>query len=584
MPWHFKATEEIKFELPGNLGLRYNGHQLKYCWWDETIQCFRELCNSTIQIGSSKPTTITLVISPLTINIFEDGNRLAVWSTKVSSPFCPVFNWQILSPGGTFHATLSDLINIESRFTPGMNTPWDFAFSASSQAEMQTGAGETWIIRHHPGEDMAVIFSEEGYMRISTPSLEIPNSWVFTSAAFPLLPPIENGIIQYRFRVNSSGGSETKVAIYGGLILRITANGRHAEWDLWVDDWFVKQSDTSIVVGSGVWTVVSVVYSQTHIALFEEGEAKFSIPRQQPLWKPNEVLFYVQHLNRGTAVNVDISHVRCVPGIKSQEAMVKDLRDGLLLSYPMESHFSEAISRGRDRSLDLVSTDGISPERWIRKNRAMAIDFAPYANIGRALKLAVYPCGRSFEAYTFAATVRVETLPSGVDGEDKAGILGPLALRPDGRLEIAFQYASDENYSHLASTVLVSRNSLPLVQWFHVTTTYSYEEARWALYINGELDSVVYVTPDKISRYAITPVMGYIGAIPCPATGRLAVLQGQICDVAFWKQPIHSMAVRALAMLSLADKREDASPGGSPAILYTPHLHKELQFRSKTTI
>ena len=141
-------------------------------------------------------------------------------------------------------------------------------------------------------------------MRASTSSLAIPNSWVFTQAT-PTLP--RHGILMYRMRINASKGYETKVTVFGEYILRITNNGQHLEWDLWGHQ-FEKQGDSSIVVGNSAWTTVMFVYSETSVTLLENGVAKFT-----DRWDPPPRLtaqFHVQHLDTGTAVSVDLSHVR----------------------------------------------------------------------------------------------------------------------------------------------------------------------------------------------------------------------------------------------------------------------------------
>jgi len=501
---------------------------INYCWWDGSS--FHNVGPSTIQIGDGNFRQVTLCILTDAIYIFEDGTLLGVWYTKVSLPFQPTFHWQILAAEATLQATLSDIVLVPSSFIPNVNTPWDIALSGASNA-----VPNMWQITRQPHDPIPISLSQDGYMRASTSSLAIPNSWVYTQAAFP---PANNGILMYRMRINASGGSETKVTIFGGYILRITNNGQDLEWDIYFSGRFWKMANSSIKVGSSEWTVIMIIYSDTSLIFFENGVEMFFTDD----WRTSPetiATFHVQHLDIDTEVSVDLSNVRCFPVSKPAESIIRDLQPDLLTYYPLKSNISEAIFT--IRSLDLIPVQDYSPT-YVPGAFGNAISFAKGTG---ALRIPLYPYGRSFPLYTLALWVRVEQYPT---EQDKAGIVGPLAIRADGRLEFLFRYTDSKTYGQ-PETTFTSTASLPLSTWMSVVVTYAYEQSRFSIYIGGNLDSTVYMAPENSSQHAITPMAGYIGAAALPSTGNLVILRGQIGDVMFFKQYSHNIVARALANL-----------------------------------
>ena len=488
---------------------------------------FQTIGKSSIRVGDGKLCKVTLSISPNAIYIFENGNPIGTWNASTASSFKPKFDWQILSKSSSLQATITEIFVIPPLFVPNVNTPWDIAFSS-----VHDTPADVWQTTKQPGDPIPISFSSDGYMRAQTTSLTNWNSWVYTQAT-PNMP--NDGILMYRMRIGASGGSETKVKIFGGYILRITNGGQNLEWDLYINSAFVKQGDSSISVGSSAWTVVMIVYSQTNYTLFENGVQKFSKPWSAP--SSSTAKFDVQHLDTGTPVQVDLSHVRCLPFIKNSEALITDLQPSLLTYYPLKPNISEAIIAGT--SLDLVPSGGYSP-KYVSGPFGKAIDFS---GGNGALRIPSFPYGRSFSSYTLSLWVKVDQYPS---GQDRAGIVGCLALRADKKLEFDFLYANSKTYSQ-PSAMFTSAGTLPLSQWTSVVVTYAYEESRWSLFINGNLDSIVYTTSDNSSQYASTPLAGYIGANLAPSTGQLVILEGQIGDVMLFRQHVHSMIARVLA-------------------------------------
>jgi hypothetical protein len=114
---------------------------------------------------------------------------------------------------------------------------------------------DVWQVTKQAHDPIPLPFSPDGYLRFSTRPLTIGNSRVFTQAV-SLLP--SKGILMYRLRMNMSGGSEAKVAIFEGYTLHITDSGRRLEWDIYNSHGhFVNQRDIAIIVGSREWILVS---------------------------------------------------------------------------------------------------------------------------------------------------------------------------------------------------------------------------------------------------------------------------------------------------------------------------------------
>ncbi|AEO62123.1 hypothetical protein MYCTH_2313136 [Thermothelomyces thermophilus ATCC 42464] len=403
-------------------------------------------------------------------------------------------------------------------------------------------------------------------MRASTEKLSRYNSTVSSTATWKL-PSM--GIIMYRLRVNASGGCETKVTIFGNYILRITSGGKRLEWDAWVDNQFRKQGDSSIVVGSADWTVVMIHYSTTMVTLLENGVQKFSAP----WWTtaPPDYLtpgFSVQHLDTQTAVSVDISHVRTLSVSKSARSLVEDLQPALLSYYPLKDGVSDlAVATP---ALDLVPTTPDYKPSYSPGAFGSAIDFAGAAG---CLRIPLYPYGRVFPSYALSVWVKAASYPP--PGTDNAGIAGPLSLRPDGRLSYEFVYSSGRDYV-TPSVTFVSRNPLPLSTWTSVVVTYAYEESRLAILVGGLLDSVFYTSSDNSSRWAVTPLAGYIGGAlrsssfssssssssPLAAESPFVMLDGQISDVVLLKTHVHNHAAAAMATRISASSAAGGGGGG----------------------
>ncbi|KAF8328294.1 hypothetical protein F5887DRAFT_1188517 [Amanita rubescens] len=511
----------FKLSLPCGLILRYDGTDFNYCWWLDS-NGFNHLGRSTIVIGGGY-VQVTLCFWPAGMAIFEDGRLITVWTTSNPASLEPVFDWQILSEGSSLGAQIRSILVIPSTFAPGSNTPWDIAFSCAS-----IPPADTWEASTQKDDPIPISYSEDGYMRASTTSLSKSNYSVFPKVAIPMM---KTGLIMYRMRVNVSAGSETKVTLMGKNILRITGGGQTVQWDKWKAGVFTKLSDSSIEVGSERWTIVTLVYSSNSISLFENGVYKFNRIYDEG-GSPWPATFSVQHWTAGTAVSVDISNVRCVPLQKNAEMLIRDLQPFVLAYYPLKTNLSEAIITAP--MLSLIPVNNYAP-KFTPGAFGNAIDFSAMQG---ALKFPLYPYQRTFASYTLALWVKVLDYPT-----TKAGIVGPLSILFDGKLNFVFQYSQTESYKR---TTFTSRQAIPKNKWVSIIVAYAFEESRFSLFVDGVPDIVVYTSPDNSSQFATLPMYGFVGASEDNAGG-ITVLNGQVGDIMFFRQHVHDVTALALA-------------------------------------
>lgn len=282
--------------------MRYDGTAFNYVYFGANGQ-FVQLGKSAIAVDG-KSHQVTLCFCPASTVIFEDGLFIAKWDSPVAASLQPVFNWQILNASSSLSAKLSNILIIPPTFEQIVQTPWDLVLTSK-----WSYPSDVWVVNQSPGNPIPITYSLD-YMTAATSSLATANSWVSPAVAMPLVKPI--GMVTYRMRVNASGGSESKITVIGDNILRITDNGKTVLWTLYAADGsFQTLATSSIVVGSGNFTVVTVIYSSNSISLLEDGVYKYTrtyttAPNFQATW-------FVQHLDINTAISADLSNVRCLP-------------------------------------------------------------------------------------------------------------------------------------------------------------------------------------------------------------------------------------------------------------------------------
>jgi hypothetical protein len=324
---------EVKLTLAADVILRYDGSTFNYVYWNNA---FFEIGKSAIKVDG-KTHQVTLCFSPSAIVIFEDGLFIANWAHAVTSPIVPIFNWQILNAGSSLSAKLSNILIIPPTFEQIVQTPWDIVLTSK-----WSYPSDIWVVTETAGNPLPVTY-EPTYMRVATDSLKTRNSWVYPAVVMPLVKP--TGIITYSMRVNASGGSESKITIIGDNILRITDNGKTVLWTLYdANGQFQTLAKSSIVVGSANFTEVTVIYSSNTISLLENGVYLYT--RQYSTSQAWSAVWWVQHLDVGTAISTDISNVRCLP---------------LAMSFPPLGTYNIYNFKFSDRVVDLFGSEVTGP-------------------------------------------------------------------------------------------------------------------------------------------------------------------------------------------------------------------------------
>ena len=297
---------------------------------------FHELGKSAIEVDGQSH-RIALCFAPTAIVIVEDGIFIAKWDRPVNPTIQPIFNWQILNASSSLKAKFSNILIVPPTFNTIVQSPWDIILTSK-----WSYPSDIWTVTESPGNPLPVTY-DPNFMRVATDSLKTPNSWVFPSVAMPLVKG--SGIVAYRMRVNASGGSESKITIIGDNILRITDDGKTVLWTRYIPDGpFVTLAESSIAVGSGRFTNVTVIYGLQSISLFEDGVHKYS--RSYEASQDWKATWSVQHLDVGTAISVDISNVRCLP---------------LAMSYPPLGRYNIYNYKFSNRLVDLVQRNPTGP-------------------------------------------------------------------------------------------------------------------------------------------------------------------------------------------------------------------------------
>ena len=476
--------------------------------------------------------------------IFENGSYTGLWPTSVPAAFKPTFHWQILSRASSLQVAIRNILLIPTLVAPGVSTPWDVSFSAAT-----VPSAKLWSIKTQANNPLPVTFGTDN-LEVSSPKLSIRNSATWTQLA---LPTAASGIIMYRMRVNASGGSETKVTVMGGNILRITGNGSSVTWNLFdAGGLFQKLSDSLMKVGSQQWTTVTLVYSPTSVALFEDNLFRFK--RTYTGGTPGDAVFWVQHLDVGTPVSVQLTNFRGVPLAKTTEMLAMDMAPDVLLYYPLKADLAETVIG--DPSLALAAVNGFVP-RFIPGLFGPAMNFSGQQG---SLKMpSALPFSRTLPSYTLTLWTQINNYPP--TGKN-VNISGPLSIRPDGKLAFSFLFSGTDP---LAMATYVSQQVVPKSQWVSIIVTYASEESRLSIFINGSLDSVFYTTADSSSRAAVTPFYGYIGC-NVDSNGNMTMFDGAIGDIQIFDQHVHDAVASALASRTASLTYSAAGPSANGSV------------------
>jgi hypothetical protein len=286
--------------LAGDVILRYDGTSFSYVYYTTS---FQPLGPSAIKVDGQTH-QVNIFFSPSALVIFEDGNYVAQWKKGIAASVQPLFNWQILNAGSSLSAALSNILIIPASFAPTVQTPWDLALTSKWSLP-----SDIWTVKTQAGNPIPVTYAPD-YMRAATDKMSVANSAVSPSVTLPPVQPV--CIVTYRMRVNASAGSESKITVIGDNILRITDNGATVLWTLYTaSGQFQPLAPSTIKVGSGNFTDVTVIYSPKAISLFENGVLLYTRSYSPtPQWLAT---WTVQHLDINTAISADLAYVRVLP-------------------------------------------------------------------------------------------------------------------------------------------------------------------------------------------------------------------------------------------------------------------------------
>jgi hypothetical protein len=265
--------------LASDIILRYDGNSFNYVHVTSN-GAFKRLGISAIDVDGQTH-QVNLVFCPDGVVILEDGVFIAQWRKSISSTVEPIFNWQILDEKSCLNAAFSGILTIPSTFAQTVQTPWDIALTSK-----WTLPNDIWDVKTEPSNPIPATY-EPDYMRVATDSLSKADSTVYPTVAMALVEPV--GLVTYHMRINASGGKESNITTIGDNILRITDDGKTVVWTRFTSSGgFEKLSSSTIKVGSGNFTDVTVIYSPNMISLFENAVYKvtrsYSESQQWAAW------------------------------------------------------------------------------------------------------------------------------------------------------------------------------------------------------------------------------------------------------------------------------------------------------------
>lgn len=296
-------SSEVKFTLAADVILRFtsNGGAVSYQYWDGN---FHTLGASNIR-ANGQWHQIVMFVTKTSVTLIEDGVLSFTWNKSMADSFHPTFSMQVLDCGGNLSLDLGDIWVLPPTPTVSIISPYDYAFlGAQPPGSIMTFRAES------TGPQVTFL---DGFARFSAKPQGGFNKWSFLD-----IPREANlGVYSYWLRVNSSGGSETKVTLPGDNILRLTNNGQQASWTLFDQGGlFQHVADTNIRAGQPEFTVVTLVCSANAICILENGifMGTRNYPQGVPALSPG---LAIQHLDSETDVSVDVGGFRTIPATKA---------------------------------------------------------------------------------------------------------------------------------------------------------------------------------------------------------------------------------------------------------------------------
>ncbi|MDN3357654.1 LamG-like jellyroll fold domain-containing protein, partial [Actinomadura sp. DC4] len=461
-----------------------------------------------------------MAFSPTTLSLVEDGRYLFTWTVGQRAMVQPIFHMQVLDTGASLSFDVGEIYSVPPVYVDGDDTPWDYAFSAEVvPADRAIGTVAT--------DGGPQISYGNGYARFSAIPLDMSN----TQASLVVQQRAPAVSVQiYRLRINTADGDETKVTLPGGQILRRAGGALNWQFYTSTGAWQTLAA-SGVVVGAADYTIVAMVTSGSTITLFENGvfRYQFTLPGSPvSQWQPAVA---VQHLTAGTNVSVDLGGIRTLPVIKTPELLAMDLRESTLALFPLISDFTNVLGN----SGDLVPAGG--EVGFVAGPFGRAANFA-----GGQAALSIPPLAAATAAsYTLSAWVLVNGYPP---AGTVTGIAGALLLDSDGRLVFRFLYNGGGMYQERR---YVSDHMLSLGVWHNVVVTYSYEEARLGIYVDGRLHCLEYMGEGLTTESTSVPSSFFVGGEQSSADAPMVVLNGAVSMVIILTQHVHQPTVAVFA-------------------------------------
>ncbi|RIA98827.1 hypothetical protein C1645_812318 [Glomus cerebriforme] len=474
-------------------------------WWDGSI--FHTLAQSNISPNYTKKwNDIVMAFSPTSVSVWENGLHMFNWEKSVDEKIKPIFYMQVRDVGGKLSFQIGNIFAVPPLFLASVNTPWDYALSKSSLPD------PTVIkISQQPDRPFKVSF-EDTFMRISAQPLKKHHQWVYVELT-PKLPTYS--IIICRLRINESGGYESKIHFFGNNILRITDSGKTLRWQYWSDQQFHDLASSNITIGD--FFLVTMITTENRISFLENGIFKFTRN-----WN-REAKLSIAHLRVDTNLSIDLSGIRTLPSSKSPALLLTDLQPSLLAYFPLKGSIENVMSSDQQ----LVMTEEGS-QNFIQGPFGLAANFSGKRTALQMPQLQ----NRLASSYTLSAWTKVNSYP---DNGKLTGIAGPILLNSDGKVVYHFIYNKITNYNTI---IFTSNRSIEQGNWYNIIVTYSYDESRLSIYINGLLDQIIYLSLSECSQAAIIPSVFFIGGYKESFDEPLVVLDGAVGDVMIFTQYI----------------------------------------------
>lgn len=446
--------DEVKFTIAGDAILRFTSGG-RTVMWQRWADGFFDLAPSAIR-ADGVWRTVVLAVTPGSVTLFEEGRKLFTWDHPIGDTINPAFSMQVLTPGANLSFDVGDIYFMPATFASDDSTPYDYVFSEgapppSAEMTFRTPQGAPQV--SYPGP----------FVRFSAIPLTGVNAWSFLDM---VRSAPAQAIFQYPLRVNSSGGSETKVTLPGDNILRLTPQANWCSWD----GWFHVLAPAGVTVGKADFTLVTLVTAPDRITLLEDGLVKYE--RTYPAttgWNPGVA---VQHLDTGTDVSVDFGGIRTLPSTKPGQGFDA----GLLAWWPLSVDAQD------------MSGHGLNGEFVGGAIQPAARGQFGAARLGTGAAIRVPRLELSRTDFTFAAWINLDNL------SQRSILFGDwvqewqlLLAVWNGSVRANLRRNINSGGSDPAQDLIILETAarVPVSQWCHVAITWSREAAQCIGYVNG---------------------------------------------------------------------------------------------------